>query len=414
MEDRELYRHVLGLEEPWRVDRVQLDIRREQVDVWAVHQEGIRWPCPECGERLSVYDHAPERVWRHLDTCQFKTFLHARIPRVECPTHGVKQTKVSWAEEHARFTALFERLAILVLKETNIEGAGKILRISWDEAWHIMERAVERGRKRKKRRVVKKMGVDEKSLGKGHNYLTLVYDLEAATVEHIEDDRRKESLDGYFSLLRPRQRAKIEAIATDIWDPYLASIREHVPEAEKKLVFDRYHLMTHIIRAVDRVRKEEHRELKREGREVLTGTKYLWLYSRENLPAKKREIFSALRRKRLRTARAWALKESLRDLWSYRSPSWAVKHFRGWYAWAIRSRLKPVKDVARMFRKYLVNILTFLKHRITNAVSEGLNSTIQTIKKMACGFRNRENFKIAIFFHCGGLCLYPVTHKNVG
>jgi transposase len=153
MEDRELYRHVLGLEEPWRVDGVQLDIRREQVDVWAVHQEGIRWPCPECGEHLSVYDHAPERVWRHLDTCQFKTFLHARIPRVECPTHGVKQTKVSWAEEHARFTALFERLAILVLKETNIEGAGKILRISWDEAWHIMERAVERGRKRKKRRV---------------------------------------------------------------------------------------------------------------------------------------------------------------------------------------------------------------------------------------------------------------------
>lgn len=414
MEDTELYRHVLGLEEPWRVDRVQLDIRREQVDVWVVHDEGQRWPCPECGIRLSVYDHAPERVWRHLDTCQFKTFLHARIPRVECPTHGVKQTKVSWAEEHSRFTALFERLAIMVLKETNVEGAGKILRISWDEGWHIMERAVERGRKRKKRRVVKKMGVDEKSLGKGHNYLTLVYDLEAATVEHIEDDRRKESLDRYFSLLMPRQRAKIEAIATDIWDPYLASIREHVPEAEKKLVFDRYHLMTHLIKAVDSVRKEEHRELKREGYDVLTGTKYLWLYSRENLPAKHRGMFSVLRRKRLRTARAWALKESLRDFWAYRSPAWALKHFEAWYAWAIRSRLKPIKDVARMFRKYLVNILTFLKHRITNAVSEGLNSTIQTIKKMACGFRNREHFKIAIFFHCGGLNLYPVTHKIVG
>lgn len=413
MEDRELYRHVLGLEEPWRVERVQLDVKRERVDVWAEHGEGIRWPCPECGELFSVYDHAPERSWRHLDTCQFKTFLHARIPRVKCPTHGVKQTKVIWAEEHGRFTALFERLAILVLKETNIEGAGKILRISWDEAWHIMERAVRRGRERKKRRVVKKMGVDEKSLGKGHNYLTLVYDLEAATVEHIEDDRRKESLDAYFSLFRPRQKAKIEAIATDIWDPYLASIREHVPGAEEKLVFDRYHLMTHMIRAVDRVRKDEHRELKSEGREELKGTKYLWLYSRENLPAKKRETFTALRKKRLRTARAWALKESLRDLWGYRSMAWALKHFRGWYAWAVRSRLKPVKAVARMFRKYLANILTFLKHRITNAVSEGLNSSIQTIKKMACGFRNREHFKIAIFFHCGGLNLYPVTHKNV-
>jgi len=414
MEDKELYRHVLGLEKPWRVDRVRLDIRRERVDVWAVHDEGQRWPCAECGVGLSVYDHAPERAWRHLDTCQFKTFLHARIPRVECPTHGVKQVKVSWAEEHSRFTALFERLAIMVLKETSIEGAGKLLRISWDEAWQIMGRAVERGRKRKKRRAVKKMGVDEKSLGKGHNYLTLVYDLKAATVEHIEDDRRKESLDGYFSLLMPRQRANIEAIATDIWDPYLASIREHVPQSEEKLVFDRYHLMTHMIKAVDTVRKEEHRELREEGMDLLTGTKYLWLYSRENLPASRREEFTLLRKKRLRTARAWAIKESLRDLWTYQSPAWALKHFESWYGWAIRSRLKSVKAVARMFRKYLKNIMTFFKHRITNAVSEALNSTIQTIKKKACGFRNREHFKIAIYFHCGGLNLLPVTHKNVG
>lgn len=414
MEDKELYRHVLGLEKPWRVDRVQLDIRQERVDVWAVHDEGQRWPCPECGVGLSVYDHAPERTWRHLDTCQFKTFLHARIPRVKCPTHGVRQVKVSWAEEHSRFTALFERLAIMVLKETSIEGAGKVLRISWDEAWQIMGRAVERGRKRKSRRAVKKIGVDEKSLGKGHNYLTLVYDLKAATVEHIEDDRRKESLDGYFSLLTPRQRAKIEAIATDIWDPYLASIREHVPQSEEKLVFDRYHLMTHMIKAVDTVRKEEHRELREEGRDLLTGTKYLWLYSRENLPASRREEFRLLRKKRLRTARAWAIKESLRDLWTYRSPAWALKHFESWYGWAIRSRLRSVKAVARMFRKYLKNIMTFFKHRITNAVSEALNSTIQTIKKKACGFRNREHFKIAIYFHCGGLNLLPVTHKNVG
>jgi transposase len=414
MQDRELYRYVLGLEEPWQVEKVQLDVRGEQVDVWAGHKEGVLWPCPECGAQLPVYDHAPERVWRHLDTCQFKTFLHARIPRVECPDHGVKQAKVSWAEARSRFTALFERLAIAVLKETNIEGAGKILRLSWDEAWNIMDRAVARGRNRKRRSAVKKMGVDEKSLGKGHNYLTLVYDLEAATVEHIEDDRRKESLDGYFSLLRPRQRAKIEAIATDIWDPYLASIREHVPQSEEKLVFDRYHLMTHMIKAVDTVRKGEHRELREEGRDVLAGTKYLWLYSRENLPATRQEEFSVLRKKRLRTARAWALKESLRDLWTYHSPAWAQKHFEGWYRWAIRSRLKPVKAVARMFRKYLKNIMTFFKHRITNAVSEALNSTIQTIKKKACGFRNREHFKIAIYFHCGGLNLLPVTHKNAG
>jgi len=414
MEDTELYRHVLGIEEPWRVDRVQLDVKNERVDVWAVHEEGLRFSCPECGTNLPIYGHAPQRVWRHLDTCQFKTFLHARIPRVKCPTHGVKQTRVSWAEEKSRFTALFERLAIMVLKETNIEGAGRILRISWDEAWHILERAVCRGQERKKRRVVKKMGVDEKSLGKGHNYLTLIYDLDRSTVEHIEDERKKESLDGYFRRISLGRRAKIEAIAADIWDPYLASIREHVPESGEKLVFDRYHLMTHMVKAVDTVRKQEHRQMKGEGNDLLTGTKYLWLYSRENLPAEKRGMFSTLRKMRLRTARAWALKEELRRLWSYRSEAWAKKYFSNWYGWAIRSRLQPVKKIARMFRKYLGNILTFMKHRITNAVSEGINSMIQTIKKMACGFRNRDHFKLAIFFHCGGLDLYPVTHKNVG
>lgn len=410
MEVKELYRQILGIEGPWRVSRVELDVRGERVDVLVDHEEGLRWPCPECRELLPVYDHAPERVWRHLDTCQFKTYLHARIPRVKCPVHGVRQVKVSWAEAHSRFTVLFERLAIEVLKEANIEGAARLLRVSWDEAWNLMERAVRRGQRRKKQRVVKKMGVDEKSLGKGHKYLTLVYDLEKATVEYIGEERRKESLDGYFCQLSPAQRAEIEAVATDIWDPYLASIREHVPGAEEKVVFDRYHLMTHLVKAVDEVRKREHRELKREGLEVLSGTKYLWLYSWENLPEEKQRYFSWLRRRRLKTARAWAIKESFRELWDYHSLSWATKHFESWYAWAIRSRLKPIKQVARMFRKYLRNILTYLKHRITNAVSEGMNSAIQTIKKMACGFRNREHFKIAIYFHCGGLDLYPYTH----
>jgi len=184
MEVKELYRQILGIEEPWKVSQVELDVKGERIDVKVVHDENMRWPCPECGELLAVYDHAPERVWRHLDTCQFKTYLHARIPRVNCPVHGVRQVKVSWAEAHSRFTVLFERLAIEVLKEANIEGAARLLRVSCDEAWNLMERAVRRGQRRKKRRVVKKMGVDEKSLGKGHNYLTLVYDLGEARVEY--------------------------------------------------------------------------------------------------------------------------------------------------------------------------------------------------------------------------------------
>jgi transposase len=413
MQDTELYRHVLGLEKPWKVDRVELDIRGERVDVWAVHEEGLRWVCPECRTELAIYDHAPERIWRHLDTCQFKTFLHARVPRVECPTHGVKQVSIPWAEAKSRFTALFERLAIDMLQVSDIEGASKILRVSWDEAWGIMERAVARGKKRKKRRVVRKMGVDEKSAARGHNYLTIVSDLERGTVEYLGDNRDEGSLDGYLGKLSPKRREKIESIAVDMWDPYLASIRKHVPDAEEKVVFDRYHLMTHMGKAVDEVRKAESREMLKNDDERLKGTKYLWLYSKENVPKEKTGWLRGLRRMNLRTARAWAIKENFRELWRFFRRSWAEKHFKAWFFWATHSKLAPVITAAWTFKRHLAQILNYVQHRITNAVSEGLNSKIQTIKKKAYGFRNRENLKTSIFFHCGGLNLYPVTHKNV-
>jgi len=413
MQDKELYRYLLGLEPPWSVERVNLDVEKQRVDVWASHKEGLLWPCPECGEMQPLYDHTPERTWRHLDSCQFMTFLHARPPRVKCKKHGVRQVRLSWAEEKARFTALFERLAIEVLQACDILSAAEILRISWDEAWHIMERAVRRGLKRKRRRA-RLMGVDEKTAGRGHDYVTVVNDLKRGTVEYVGDGRRKESLDAYFARLSQKTREKIEAVAVDIWDPYLASIREHVPEAEEKIVFDRYHLMVHMIKAVDDVRKEEYRRLKKEGDETLRGSKYLWLYSKENLPAIHKSRFRSLRNLHLKTARAWAIKESFRDLWSYKRVGWAIRHFKAWFFWATHSRLKPVIEKARMFRKYLSQILTYFRYRITNAVSEGLNSKIETIRKKAYGFRNREHFKTAIYFHCGDLNLYPVTHKKVG
>ena len=410
MHDTELYRYLLGLEKPWAVENVNLDLKNQRVDVWATHAEGLQWPCPACGAMMPLYDHAPERAWHHLDSCQFMTFLHARPPRVNCTEHGVLQVRLPWAEANARFTALFERLAIDVLRESDVLGATRILRISWDEAWHILERAVARGLMAKGERVCSQIGVDEKSVGKGHRYVTLVCDLSGSTVEYIGDDRKKESLDRYFQGISQEQREGIEAIAMDMWDPYLASIREHVPQAEEKIVFDRYHLMTHMGKAVDTVRKREHGVLKKGGDETLTGSKYLWLYAQENLPEKYHELFNTLKAKDLKTARAWAIKENLRELWGSRLIEWAMHHFRRWYFWATHSRLEPVIKVARMFRKYLDNIMTYFIHPITNAVSEGINSKIQRISKMAYGYRNREHLKTAIYFHCGGLQLYPVTH----
>ncbi len=415
MQDTELYRQLLGLNTPWTVTRVELKIKEQRVEVWAGHAESARWPCPECATELALYDHGEERTWRHLDSCQFQTYLHARPPRVACPEHGVRQVRLPWAEPRARFTTLFERLAIDVLRETDVKGATRILGISWDEAWEIKRRAVARGRARRRPQAPARLGVDETAIARGHDYLTLVSDLTTGTVEYLAEERKQASLDGYFTSLTPAQRAQIQAVAMDMWEPYVQSVQTHVPQAERKIVFDVFHILQHMNTAVDKVRRAEHRRLRAQGDDTLTGSKYVWLYGEENVPDHHQERFTDLTRrrsrKRLKTARAWSLKESLRDLWRCRSRTAAEEQWRFWYGWATRARLQPVLEVARMIKRHLPNVLTYFRHRITNAMSEGIASKIQALKKMANGFRNRDNFKTAIYFHCGGLDLYPdMTH----
>ena len=166
----------------------------------------------------------------------------------------------------------------------------------------------------------------------------------------------------------------------------------------------------HMVTAVDTVRKQENRALMATGDKSLSGSKYLWLYSAENLPSRHQSRFDVLRDGDLKTGRAWAIKENLRFLWDYRRRSWAEKHWKSWYFWATHSRLAPVVEVARTFKRHLPGLLAFFDHRITSAGAEGLNSRIQAIRVSARGFRNRENFKTAIYFHLGGLDLYPQTH----
>jgi transposase len=226
MRDTELYQHLLGLVSPWSVARVELTLSRSQVDVWAEHSDSAVWCCPECGKAAPLYDHSDERSWRHLDSCQFKTILHARPPRVKCGEHGVRQVKLPWAESSGRFTSLFERLAIDVLKETSVLGATTILRISWDEAWGIMLRAVVSGKLAKKADLVETIGVDEKAVAKGQTYITLVCDLQRATVEFIADNRTTESLDAFYEGLTAEQRSAIKAVAMDMWPAYIGSFHD--------------------------------------------------------------------------------------------------------------------------------------------------------------------------------------------
>lgn len=385
MRDVDLFTKLLALERPWWVERVELDDASQQIEVWLCHRSNARFRCPKCATVLPIYDHVPRR-WRHLDHGSWMTFLHASIPRVRCLFHGLRQVRVPWALPRGRFTIAFERHAIDTLLEADVLGASRLLRLSWHQSWGVMERAVERGMKAKRRRVIPHLGVDEKAIAKRHHYVTLVSDLDRGTVEFVAFDRKKSSLDAYYQSLTSEQLAGIQALAMDMWEPFITSTHEHVPDAASKIVFDRFHIMKHMTQAVDLVRRAEHRRLQESNDDTLKRTKYLWLFSEENLPEDYAAWFAQLKNMNLKTARAWAIKESLRNFWTYQYRGWAERHWKAWYFWATHSGLPPVVKAARTINNHLANVLTYYAHRITNAVNEGLNSKIQTVKKTRSAF----------------------------
>lgn len=407
MDDKSLYASILGLRDPWGVEKVELRLKDGEVHVWVALPKDTLWVCPDCQDRAPIHDHR-ERMWRHLDTCQYLTLVHARVPRLDCPNHGVRQVRVPWAEEGSQFTTLFEALTIDWMKEASILAVSKRLRLTWDEAAGIQGRAVKRGLRRRKADPIPSIGIDETAFQRRHEYVSVVTDLERSRVLHVADDRKRDSLDGFWKGLTSEQLASIESVALDMWGPYIDSIRDNLPGAGRKMVFDKFHIAQHAGQAVDQVRREENRALRSKGNDALVGTKYDWLRNPNGFSLGEwREFMHFTRTHSLRTVRAWGLKESLMMLWDYVYPGAAWNHFCKWYRWAMRSRLEPIKRLAAMVRDHWTNIVTYFEHRITNAGSESMNSRIQRIKFIARGFRNRERFKVAIYFHLGGLDLYP-------
>jgi transposase len=405
MRDKDLYAKILGIESPWSVSEVDLALDKGEVLVHLVNEEK-RPPCPECGKPCSGYD-ARSRRWRHLDTCQYRTVLVAQVPRVECPEHGVLQVRVPWSEPGSRFTALFEALVIDWLREASISAVMRLMDLDWGQVDRIMSRAVERGLARREAKLPRHLGVDETSYQKRHEYVTVVCDQREGNVVHVADGRGRDSLDDFYKAFDEQQRQAVESVAMDMWPAYIGSTEHYIPDAETKIAFDKFHVAQHLSNAVDEIRRQENKALLTLGDERLKGSKYLWLKNPAHISNERWGSFGSLRESSLKTARAWAIKELAMSLWHYIRRGWARKAWEKWYAWAIRSQLEPIKQVARMVKSHLEGILTAIVRGVTNARSEGINAKIQWIKYTARGFRNRERFRNAIYFHLGGLQLYP-------
>lgn len=406
----EHYRLLLGLDAAWEVSDVSLSLEEKRVKIVVTHAGG-RVACPECGAECSIADHAPERSWRHLDTMQFETLLYARVPRVDCRVCGVKTATVPWAGKHSRFTLLFEAMAIEVISACgNVKAAAGLLGLSWDSVHRIMKRAVERGLERRELESLPYVGIDEKSFGRGQRYISLLTDLTGSRVLEVAEGRTEEAANVLWQAIPDEQKGQVEAVAMDMWQAFVNSATTHVEQAE--IVHDRFHISKHLNEAVDKVRRQEHKALKQAGDERLKGSKQLWLFNPENLSDDCWMEFEPLKDQELKTSRAWAIKEQFRWFWEYRYAGNARKFFDRWYGWACRSRLQPIRDVAKMLKRHLDNIVSYFRHRITNATTEGFNSRIQSIKSQARGFRAFQNYRTRILFYCGKLNLLPpgMTH----
>jgi len=407
MKDTQLYSQILGITKPWKVADVKVSLVDDEVEVHVEHQGG-KLACPKCGQACSGYDKR-QRRWRHLDTCQLKTLLVADVPRVECREHGVITIGVPWAEPGSGFTAMFEALVIDWLKEASTSAVSERLRLSWNAVDGIMQRAVKRGLSRRGEWSPVQISVDETSYRKGHDYVTVVTDQEQAAVLHVAQDRDVSSLTEFYDLLSDEQRAGIESVCMDMWPAYIRATREALEGADSKIAFDRFHVAQYLGKAVDHVRRQEHRQLLTQGDERMKGSKYQWLRNRSNMTWHQQRHFSELRRSSLKTARAWAIKDLSSQLWAYRNRTWAEKGWKRLINWMARSRLKPMQVTAITLRKHLWGILNAVIRGVNNSHAESMNSRIKTLKSRARGFRNRERFRNAIYFHLGGLALYPET-----
>jgi len=400
------YSLLLGLDKDWTIENVELKLEENAVKI-ALKHVAKKVVCPDCGEKCSIADHAPQRIWRHLDTMQFETILTAKTPRSRCKKCGVKTIKIPWADKSGRFTLMFEAFAIEVLLACgNVKSASELLNLNWHATQEIMHKGVERGLERRGLDDIKYAGVDEKSFRKRHKYVSVLTDISGSRVLEVVEGRKEENADKLWKVLSAEQLGNIEAVSMDMWSAFINSTKKAVPDAD--IVHDKFHVSKYLNDAVNKVRQAEHKEFK-EIYEVspLQNTRQVWLTNPKNFREEQKIVFKEAKEHAMLTSRAWAIKDSFSSFWEYVYPGNALKFFNGWYGWARRSRLEPMKKVALMIKKHLDNLLTYCRHRITNAASEGFNSVIQSVKTNARGFKAFANYRLRILFYCGKLDMQP-------
>jgi len=341
-----------------------------------------------------------EKTWRHLDFFQHQAFLTARTPRISCTTCGVRLVTVPWARPGSGFTLLFEGFAMALAMHLPIAVAAGFLKITDQRLWRVVFHYVEAAVARMDLAGVKRVCIDETAAKRGQDYITLVVDIDGRRVVFVADGRSADTVRQFADHLEDRggDASRITQVSIDMSPAFISGVGENLTEAE--ITFDRFHVMKLIGDAVDEVRRAEVK-----ARPELRGTRYVWSKNAPNLTAKQSTMLDALASTNLKTARAWRMRLAFQDIYAQPTRSWGVLFFDKWLSWAKRSRLEPMKAVARTMDKHRNGILAWFDSRISNGLIEGINSLVQAAKAKARGYRNTKTLKAVTYMVAGKLDL---------
>lgn len=397
-----LLRDLLGLEET----RV-LDVNFDEVGLVVDVAPTWRSPrCSECGRKCPGYDRDRDRRWRHLDLAGVLVQLRYDTRRVDCPRCGVKVEQLPWAETSAWFTRPFEDHVGYLAQRCDKTAVSSMMRVAWDTVGAIIQRVVARHQKRDPLKGLTVIGVDELSYRRHHEYITVVVDHDRACIVWAKPGKNADTLRAFFDELGPARCAKLEAVTIDMSKAYIKAVTECSPQAQ--IIFDRFHVQRLAHDALDEVRRDEVRAATEDERGALKKTRWALQKSPWNLNGVETMKLARLSTVNRRIFRAYLLKDALAALLDRKQVNVAATKLDEWIAWASRSRLAPFRRVARTIREHAAGILAYVRSRLSNGRTEGLNGKLRTLTRRAYGFHSAHGLIAMLKLCCSGIDLQPV------
>jgi len=400
MQPETLFALALGIESPWQVVSVKFSMESKRLDINIDFTRGATFPCPVCGDLVSVYD-SSEKSWRHLNFFQYETYMNARTPRVKCPKEGcgVKLVNVPWTRAVSGFTLLFEALIMALVREMPVNAVGALLGEHDTRIWRVLDHYVQDARDREDFSEVTRLGIDETSAKKGHNYIALFHDMDEKRLIFATEGKDHTTVKAFNEDFKLHNGCpeNVTSVCMDMSQAFIKGAKEELPNAE--ITFDPFHVIQLMNNALGKVRAEEAKLFP----DVLKGSRYAFLKNPENLTEKQDEILVKISNYQLKTGRAYLIKLALQDVYFSSSPSDAETLLKKWYNWAIRSQIEQVKTVAKTIKEHWAGILAWFKSNLSNGYVEAVNGLLQAAKRRARGYKTTKNLITMAYLIAGKL-----------